>query len=42
MGCTEYGKLRDQNGNPKFDNMREAKEEAEFMAKKFEELNYVV
>ena len=42
IGCTEYGKLLNQNGEPRFDNLKEGKEEAEFMANKFEELNYEV
>lgn len=42
IGCTDYSNLKNAEGNPKFDNMMEAKEEAEFMAAKFKELNYEV
>lgn len=42
VACTEYDKLRNQEGKPRFDNMKEGKEEAEFMVDKLTEMNYEV
>lgn len=42
IACIKYENLLDKDGNQKYDNMEEAKEEADFMVKKFKKMNYVV
>jgi len=42
IACIKYENLLDKDGNQKYDNMEEAKEEADFMVKKFKKMNYEV